>query len=66
VRRTPVWQGGESRGIGKAIAMVLAAEGVDLALIARTASTLDEAAVEITQSTGRKAVPLVADTDDTA
>ena len=63
--KTAIVTGG-SRGIGKAIAMVLAAEGVDLALIARTASSLDEAAAEITQSTGRRAVALVADTGDTA
>jgi len=63
--KTAIVTGG-SRGIGKAIALVLAAEGVDLALIARTASSLDEAATEITQSTGRRAVALVADTGDTA
>ncbi|MGD9893812.1 MAG: SDR family NAD(P)-dependent oxidoreductase [Dehalococcoidia bacterium] len=62
--RTALVTGG-SRGIGKAIALVLAEEGVDLALIARTGSTLEEAAAEITRTTGRKALPLVADTGDT-
>jgi NAD(P)-dependent dehydrogenase (short-subunit alcohol dehydrogenase family) len=56
---------GGSRGIGKAIALVLAAEGVDVALIARSASTLEEAAAEINRTTGRKALPLAADTGDT-
>jgi NAD(P)-dependent dehydrogenase (short-subunit alcohol dehydrogenase family) len=55
---------GGSRGIGKAIAMVLAEEGVDLALVARTASALEEAAGEIARTTGRKALPLAADTGD--
>ena len=35
---------GGSKGIGKAIAAALAAEGVDLALFARTESTLRAAA----------------------
>jgi len=63
--RTALITGG-SRGIGKAIATVLAAEGADVALIARTASALDQAAAEITRTMGRRAVPLVADTGDTS
>ncbi len=63
--KTAVITGG-SRGIGKAIAMALAAEGVDVAILSRTASALEEVAGQITRSTGRKAVPLVVDTGDTA
>ena len=63
--KTAIITGG-SRGIGKAIAAVLAAEGADVALVARTAPVLHDAAQEIVQTTGRKALPLVADTGDTA
>ena len=50
--KTAIITGG-SRGIGKGIAMVLAAEGVDVALVSRTASALEEAAAQIHRSTGR-------------
>ena len=63
--KTAIITGG-SRGIGKAIAAVLAAEGVDVALVARTAPALHAVAEEIKQTTGRRALPLVADTGDTA
>jgi NAD(P)-dependent dehydrogenase (short-subunit alcohol dehydrogenase family) len=56
---------GGSKGIGKAIAMVLAAEGVDCALVSRTAADLERAAGEIAGATGRKAVPIAADTGNT-
>ena len=62
--KTAIITGG-SRGIGKAIAAVLAAEGVDVALVARTRAALEDAATEIRQTTGRQAIPLVADTGDT-
>jgi NAD(P)-dependent dehydrogenase (short-subunit alcohol dehydrogenase family) len=62
--KTAIVTGG-SRGIGKAIATALAAEGVDVALVSRTASALEAAAAEIAGSTGRRALPLVADTGDT-
>lgn len=61
--KTAIVTGG-SRGIGKAIACALAAEGVDVALVARTAPALTAAAQEIGQATGRRAIPLVADTGD--
>lgn len=57
---------GGSKGIGKAIAMALAAEGADVALLSRTVATLGEAAAEIAAATGRKALVLAADTGDTA
>ena len=46
---------GGSRGIGKAIARVLAQEGCDVALLARQPQPLAEAAAEIVASTGRSA-----------
>jgi len=52
---------GGSRGIGKAIALELANEGVDLALCARDRAALDAAASEIAAATGRKVVPISAD-----
>jgi NAD(P)-dependent dehydrogenase (short-subunit alcohol dehydrogenase family) len=62
--KTAIVTGG-SRGIGRAIATGLAAEGVDLAVLSRTAATLEEAAAAIARSTGRRVVPVVADTGDT-
>lgn len=53
---------GGSKGIGKAIAIVLAEEGVDIALAARSQDTLDAAAEEIRATTGRKVVTISADT----
>jgi NAD(P)-dependent dehydrogenase (short-subunit alcohol dehydrogenase family) len=57
---------GGSRGIGKAIARELAAEGVDVAIIARTAETLERSAAELAEATGRRIVPIVADTANDA
>ncbi|MHA6792349.1 SDR family NAD(P)-dependent oxidoreductase [Pseudonocardia bannensis] len=54
---------GGSRGIGFAVADALAAEGVDVALVARTAETLQKAAAQVSRH-GRRAVALVADTAD--
>ncbi len=51
---------GASRGIGKAIALGLAAEGCRLAIVARGAQTLQEAAAEIRQL-GAEALALPAD-----
>ena len=52
---------GGSLGIGKAIALELAREGVDVAIVARTKDRLEAAAREMEGQTGRKVVPLVAD-----
>jgi NAD(P)-dependent dehydrogenase (short-subunit alcohol dehydrogenase family) len=57
---------GGSRGIGKAIARELAAEGCDVVIGARTESTLREAADEIASQTGRKVVPITVDMSDLA
>lgn len=57
---------GGSRGIGKAIALALAAEGADIAIIARGQEALDATAAEIAARTGRKVIAVVADTGDTA
>ena len=48
---------GGSRGIGKAIAMGLASEGCDVALLARTIGPLEEAAGDIEKATGRARHP---------
>ena len=53
---------GGSRGIGKAIARALAHEGVQVALLARSADALATAAAEIDSETGRKVVYVGADT----
>jgi NAD(P)-dependent dehydrogenase (short-subunit alcohol dehydrogenase family) len=55
---------GGSRGIGKAVARALADEGVDVALVARGATALDEAAAELSAATGRRVVGVAADTTD--
>jgi len=57
---------GGSRGIGKAVALALAREGADVALLARDATRLAGAAAEIAAATGRRVVPVVADTSDDA
>jgi len=54
---------GPSQGIGRAVAVGLAAAGVDLALVSRTKSALDELAVEI-EALGRKAMVLPTDLQD--
>jgi NAD(P)-dependent dehydrogenase (short-subunit alcohol dehydrogenase family) len=53
---------GGSRGIGKAVARVLAEEGCDVVLAARTADTLEDSAAELAEATGRHVVPIVVDT----
>ncbi|GAB3307242.1 SDR family oxidoreductase [Hymenobacter tenuis] len=56
---------GAGKGIGRAIALALAKEGVNVALLARTESQLREVAQEI-EALGVKAVTLVADVADRA
>ena len=55
---------GGSRGIGKAIALELAREGVDLVIAARGEAALKASAGEIAKETGRKIVPIVFDATD--
>jgi NAD(P)-dependent dehydrogenase (short-subunit alcohol dehydrogenase family) len=57
---------GASKGIGKAIAIGLAQEGVNLVLLARTKDTLDQAAEEIRKATGVKVLAVTADVRDSA
>jgi 3-oxoacyl-[acyl-carrier protein] reductase len=58
---------GGSLGIGRAIARELAAEGVEVAIIARDATRLEAAAAEITRETNTRVVAIPADlTDPTA
>jgi NAD(P)-dependent dehydrogenase (short-subunit alcohol dehydrogenase family) len=53
---------GGSRGIGKAVARELAREGMDVALAARDQAALAATAAELAQETGRRILPVVADT----
>ena len=53
---------GGSRGIGKAIARVLAQEGADVAPLARNTQTLSAAAAELAAETGGKVVGVSGDT----
>ena len=57
---------GGSKGIGKAIARLLAEEGADVALLARDATTLQAAAADIATATGRTVVGVQADTTQDA
>src|SRR3989442_1292419 len=52
---------GGSRGIGKAIALELAREGVDVAIVARSKEQLEATARELAAETGRRVIPLAAD-----
>ena len=53
---------GGSKGIGKAIALELAREGVDVAIAARSKDALDATAAEIAAETGRKVIGIPTDT----
>jgi NAD(P)-dependent dehydrogenase (short-subunit alcohol dehydrogenase family) len=57
---------GGSRGIGLAVARSLAAEGADVALIARGEEALRRAAQEVANAGGRRVIWAVADTGDDA
>jgi NAD(P)-dependent dehydrogenase (short-subunit alcohol dehydrogenase family) len=52
---------GGSRGIGKAIALELAREGVDVAIAARSPEPLAAAARELEAETGQRVIPLPTD-----
>ena len=52
---------GGSLGIGKAIALELAREGVDVAIVARSKEQLETTARELETKTARRVIPLVAD-----
>ena len=52
---------GGSEGIGKAIAIGLAQEGVDVAICSRRKDILEATAKEIANATGRKIIPIPAD-----
>lgn len=53
---------GASRGIGLAVATALAAEGTDVALVARGAAALEEAAAGLARGTGARVLAVPADT----
>ncbi len=53
--------GGASSGLGKACALALAREGVELTIVARTAANIEAAAQEISTATGVKVIPVAAD-----
>lgn len=57
---------GGSRGIGLASARALAAEGVDVALVARHEGALAEAARSLAAASGRRVIGVAADTGDQA
>lgn len=57
---------GGSRGIGHAVARILAAEGADVALVARDKDVLAAAAERIAAETGRRVIAVPADTGDAA
>jgi short-subunit dehydrogenase len=57
---------GGSRGIGKAIARALAAEGCDVGLVARDAAVTEATAVELAGESGRRVMALAADTGSDA
>jgi 3-oxoacyl-[acyl-carrier protein] reductase len=55
-----------SKGLGKACALSLAKEGVDLVIVARTAETLEETAAEIRAATRVEVRSIAADFNDEA
>ncbi|MEZ5264076.1 MAG: SDR family oxidoreductase [Acidimicrobiales bacterium] len=57
---------GGTRGIGKAVAAALAAEGCDVAVVGRDGAALAATAAELAAASGRTVVPIVADTGDDA
>ncbi len=63
--KTAIVTGG-SAGIGRAVALELAREGVDVAICARRPEPLEETAAELALETGRRIVAVPADTTDRA
>ena len=61
--KTAIVTGG-SRGIGKAISLQLASEGVSVAVAARNMDQLQSTAEEISTKTGQKIIPIQADMSD--
>jgi 3-oxoacyl-[acyl-carrier protein] reductase len=57
---------GASKGIGRATAQTLAEEGCDVAINARNAEGLEQAARELSEAAGRKVVPVAGDMSDPA
>jgi len=53
--------GGASAGLGKACAMSLAREGVEVTIVARTQANIEAAAAEIRSATGVKVTPVAVD-----
>ena len=56
---------GGSMGIGRAVAEGLAAEGCDVAIVARGRELLEQVAAEISEASGRRCLPLVGDMSST-
>src|SRR5215470_2448769 len=50
-----------SKGLGRACALALAKEGVDVTIVARTAETLQRTAAEIRAASGVQVTPVAAD-----
>lgn len=57
---------GGSMGIGRAVTEALAQEGVNVAIVARSAATLETVAAEISAKTGTKVIAAPADVTNTA
>ncbi len=57
---------GGSLGIGRAVTLALAAEGVRVAIVARSAGPLQEAAADISRETGTEVLAVPADVSQTA
>ena len=57
---------GGSKGIGRATALLLAQEGCDIAITARTKDDLEQAASELAAETGRTVLPFTGDMSVTA
>ena len=52
---------GASRGLGRACALALAGEGIDVTIVARTRDTLERTCADIRAATGVKATPVAGD-----